>query len=259
MTIDAQIIDFDLARRFIAAHPPPGTLLTVGLTGSHLYGFPSPDSDLDLKGLHLAPLDAVIGLRPLQETHDRLQVFEGIECDLTTHEARKAIGLLLRGNGNMLERLLSPYQLYAGPQAGALADLARGSISRQFFNHYAGFFRGMCREYAKLAAPTAKKMLYCYRVALTGTHLLNTGELECNVTRLAPLYGHPLVKQLVELKRSTAELVTLTPEQDATYRSAWPDLDAALRTAMDASTLPDAPPNTDAWHDWLVTTRKAAL
>ena len=259
MTHDSQIIDFDLARRFIAAHPPPGSLLAVGLTGSHLYGFPSPDSDLDLKGLHLAPLDAVIGLHPLQETHDRLQIFEGVECDLTTHEARKAIGLLLRGNGNMLERLLSPFQLYPGPTADTLAALARGSISRKFYSHYAGFFNGMCREYGKLPAPTAKKMLYCYRVALTGTHLLTTGELECDVTRLAPLYGHPLVEELVELKRSTAELVTLTASMDARYRAAWPDLDAALKAARDASTLPETPPNVDAWHSWLVATRKAAL
>lgn len=250
------IIDFDLARRFIAAHPPPGTLLTVGLTGSHLYGFPSPDSDLDLKGLHLAPIDAILGLHPVQETHDRLQVFEGIECDLTTHEARKAINLLLRGNGNVLERLLSPHQLYPGAMQVELAALAQGSISRKFYKHYAGFFRGMCREYERLEAPTAKKMLYCYRVALTGTHLLKTGELECNVTRLAAEYGHPLVEELVELKCTTAEKVALTPEQDERYRAAWPDLDALIVAAMDASTLPDDPQNTADWQAWLVATRK---
>lgn len=251
-------IDFDLARRFIAAEPPPGTVLAVGLTGSHLYGFPSPDSDLDLKGVHLAPLDAVLGLDPVPETHDRLQIFEGVECDLTTHEARKAIGLLLRGNGNMLERLLSPYQLYPGPRADELAALAQGSISRKFFNHYKGFFWGMCREYRKLETKTAKKMLYCYRVALTGAHLLKTGQLECNVTRLAPLYGHPLIDELVALKMNTAEKVSLSAELDDRYRAAWPDLGALLTTAMEESALPDTPPNAAAWSDWLIAARKAA-
>jgi predicted nucleotidyltransferase len=252
-------VDFDLARRFIASEPPPGTLLAVGLTGSHLYGFPSPDSDLDLKGLHLAPIDAVLGLDPLTETHDRLQIFEGVECDLTTHEARKAIALLLRGNGNMLERLLSPYQLYPGPMADRLAALARGSISRKFFNHYAGFFKGMCREYDRLEKKTAKKMLYCYRVAMTGTHLLKTGSLECNVTQLAQQYGHPLVDELVALKMNTAEKVALTPELDARYRAAWPDLDALIKTAMDNSTLPDTPTNKADWAAWLIAARKAQL
>lgn len=29
--------------------------LVVALSGAHAYGFPSPDSDLDLKAIHLAP------------------------------------------------------------------------------------------------------------------------------------------------------------------------------------------------------------
>lgn len=251
------LVDLDLARRFIAAHPPPGTLLGVGVTGSHLYGFPSPDSDLDLKGIHLAPLDAVLGLQVIKETHDRLLDFEGVECDLTTHEARKAIRLLLQGNGNMLERLLSPLQLYPGPMQAELAALARGSVCKRFFKHYSGFFKGMCREYRREALPAAKKMLYCYRVALTGVHLLKTGELECDVTRLGPEYGLELVDELVELKSSTAEKVALPPDQEERCRAAWPVLEGLLTDALERSPLPDAPPNEAAWQDWLVATRRA--
>ena len=93
--------DMDLGRRFLAAQPPPGRVLLCAVTGSHHYGFPSPDSDLDLKGIHLAPTEPLLGLSPVVETHDRLLVFEGTECDLTTHEAQKALLLLLRGNGNI--------------------------------------------------------------------------------------------------------------------------------------------------------------
>ena len=46
--------DLALARRFVEAHPPPGRVLLCTITGSHNYGFPSPDSDLDIKGIHLA-------------------------------------------------------------------------------------------------------------------------------------------------------------------------------------------------------------
>jgi len=41
--------DLSRARRFVAAHPPPGDPIVVAVTGAHLYGFPSPDSDVDLK------------------------------------------------------------------------------------------------------------------------------------------------------------------------------------------------------------------
>ena len=38
----------------VAAHPYP--LLFATISGAHLYGFPSPDSDFDLRGVHLLPL-----------------------------------------------------------------------------------------------------------------------------------------------------------------------------------------------------------
>jgi uncharacterized protein len=42
-------------------HPYP--LLFVTISGAHLYGFPSPDSDYDLRGVHLLPLEEVVGLK----------------------------------------------------------------------------------------------------------------------------------------------------------------------------------------------------
>ena len=42
MTFDPRI------HRQIAAHPYP--LLFATISGAHLYGFPSPDSDFDLRG-----------------------------------------------------------------------------------------------------------------------------------------------------------------------------------------------------------------
>ncbi|HEY9715819.1 MAG TPA: nucleotidyltransferase domain-containing protein [Trichormus sp.] len=41
-------------------HPHP--LLFATISGAHLYGFPSPDSDYDLRGVHVLPVKDVIGL-----------------------------------------------------------------------------------------------------------------------------------------------------------------------------------------------------
>ena len=67
----------------------------------------------------------------------------------------------------------------------------------------AGFLRGMEREYRREAAEgtrKAKRLLYAYRVALTGAHLLRTGELVNNVLNLYERYDFPNVPGLVELK-----------------------------------------------------------
>ncbi|HQZ65515.1 MAG TPA: nucleotidyltransferase domain-containing protein, partial [Planctomycetaceae bacterium] len=47
-------------------HPYP--LLFATISGAHLYGFPSPDSDFDLRGVHLLPLEEVVGLQEGRET-----------------------------------------------------------------------------------------------------------------------------------------------------------------------------------------------
>jgi predicted nucleotidyltransferase len=36
--------------------------LFVTVSGAHLYGFPSADSDVDLRGCHLLPLRDVVGI-----------------------------------------------------------------------------------------------------------------------------------------------------------------------------------------------------
>jgi predicted nucleotidyltransferase len=45
--------------------------LFVTVSGAHLYGFPSPDSDIDLRGCHRLPVRALIGLDVPQQTLER--------------------------------------------------------------------------------------------------------------------------------------------------------------------------------------------
>ena len=62
--------------RQIAEHPYP--LLFATISGAHLYGFPSPDSDFDLRGAHVLPLDAVVGLEVRDETVEDSRIIEGL-------------------------------------------------------------------------------------------------------------------------------------------------------------------------------------
>lgn len=244
----------DLARgaRFLAANPPPGALVQCGVTGAHFYGFPSPNSDLDLKGVHQLPLEGLVGLEPAPETHDVLTDFEGVEHDLTTHELRRALELLLRGNGNVLERFLSPFQLVDGLTA-ELAELARGAISQRFERHYRGFFHGMRREHER--EPRLKSMLYSYRVALTGIHLLETGECVGDVRALAPEYGFDGILDAVSAKAEAGEKAAIEPTLDSALRGGWSALEGRLQQALERSPLPAEPANRAAASDWLVRTR----
>jgi predicted nucleotidyltransferase len=246
--------DLATARRFLAAKGPPGAL-AVGVTGAHYYGFPSPDSDLDLKGVHVGDTSEVVSLRPPPDAIDYLGVFEGMEIDYTSHELAVALRLLLKGNGNILERILSPFQLIDSETVTELQALARGAVSQKFFHHYRGFFGRMCQDWRAAEPRTVKGLLYAYRSALTGIHLLRTGECIGDVTHLAPIYGFEQVADLVALKRRSPEHGALgaTAGSDADLER----LETLLLAAHTESPLPPECPNIEALNGFLIRMRRS--
>ncbi len=248
------IPDLSIARRFLEARPAPGPIVQCAITGAHIYGFPSEDSDLDIKGMHLAPGDQILGLGKALEAHDALEIFEGVECDLTTHEAKPALVSMLQGNGNMLERFTSPHQLVDGFEE--LAELARASVSKASYRHYRGYLKGMRHEHG--LKHRAKTALYCYRVALTGVHLLNTGSVESDLTKLAPEYGIG-VQELVDFKREHGEKCPLPEDLDRKHTGAFDGLDQMLENALEHSSLPEASTNRASVEAWLMENRRRGL
>src|SRR5438045_6260313 len=104
--------------RIVAAQPYP--LLFATISGAHLYGFPSPDSDYDLRGAHILPLDAVVGLEARDETLEDSRVIDGQEMDIVSHDVKKFFGLLLKKNGYVLEQLYSPLVVHTTPEHAEL-------------------------------------------------------------------------------------------------------------------------------------------
>jgi|GEM_PF-5102415 len=82
----------------LGAQPYP--LLFATLSGAHLYGFASSDSDFDVRGVHILPLREVVRLDAGRETVEETTMREGLEIDLVTHEVRKFFLLLLKKNSH---------------------------------------------------------------------------------------------------------------------------------------------------------------
>src|SRR5207249_8757807 len=108
---------------FVAAQPYP--LLFATISGAHLYGFPSPDSDFDLRGAHVLPLEKVIGLHVRDETVEDSRMIEGLEMDIVSHDMKKFFGLLLKKNGYVLEQLFSPLIVHTTPEHTELKEICR--------------------------------------------------------------------------------------------------------------------------------------
>jgi uncharacterized protein len=97
----------------VKEHPYP--LLFATISGAHLYGFPSPDSDYDLRGVHILPADEVLGLGSVRDTVE-VSKKEPIDLDLVTHDVQKFFKLLLKSNGYVLEQLYSPLVVHTTPE-----------------------------------------------------------------------------------------------------------------------------------------------
>ncbi len=230
--------------------------VVVYLSGAHAYGFPSPDSDLDLKSIHITTTRSLLGFESPVLTFDRAEIIEGVEIDYTSNELANALAGILEGNGNFLERVLGRTTFTSSPILDELRPLVRASLSRRVYKHYRGFAASQLRFLER--DPIVKKVLYVLRTSLTGTYLLETGELETDVTRLLDGHGFSDALALVEQKRA-GERTAADPQ----LLDAWrPRLASALKRldgALGRSVLPEEPPNAAALEGWLVETRRSRL
>src|SRR5262245_44355969 len=185
MTIDPRL------RRIVAAQPYP--LLFATISGAHLYGFPSADSDFDLRGAHVLTVERIAGLEVRDETVEDSRVIEGLEMDIVSHDVRKFFGLLLKKNGYVLEQLFSPLIVHTTPEHAELKAICRphpqplshpmgegsvgsntspnplpdrggeGVITKHHSHHYFGFAETQWKLFLKESPRRVKPLLYVYR------------------------------------------------------------------------------------------------
>jgi uncharacterized protein len=231
------------------SHPYLRAFVTV--SGAHLYGFPSADSDIELRGVHLLPLEEIVGLRTGEETITRTWV-EGAEIDLVTHELAKFCRMMLSRNGYVLEQVLSPLVVTSSPLHEELVALAPRCVTRLHAHHYLGFARNQWRLFER--SGELKPLLYTFRVLLTGVHLMRTGEL---VADLRNLDGGPAyLQELIEAKRTAEHLLPPAEAPDLAELDAdVAALTARLEQERDWSALPEESDAHDDLHDLVVRTR----
>jgi uncharacterized protein len=135
-------------------------------SGSRAWGFPSPDSDYDVRFVYARPLDDYLALRPPRDVVER--PLRG-ELDVNGWDIRKALLLLLKPNPVLLEWLASPIfyrwdervcaELTALGERTAFASACRGHYLSLAARLFADDIDG--RDRVRL-----KKYLYVLRPAL---------------------------------------------------------------------------------------------
>lgn len=233
----------------------PYPLVFATISGAHLYGFPSNDSDCDVRGVHVLPAREVVGLDRAKETIVGCEQVGGVELDWVTHDIRKFALLMLKRNGYVLEQLYSPLVVHSTPEHEELKEIARGCITRHYAHHYLGFARTQWELFGKHDPAHVKPLLYVYRVLLTGIHLMRTGEIEANLVRLNRGFCLPYIDELLQAKIEGAEKAVLSSVDLRVHRTEYARLTRELEEAYTASKLPERPSARPGLHDLIIRLR----
>jgi len=135
-------------------------------SGSRAWGFPSPDSDYDVRFIYVRPWQDYVTLRPIRTVIERPIIDD---FDVNGWDIRKTLGLLLKHNAVVAEWLESPIRyLPDDPAVKQLAELAdRHFDPHGYALHYASVgLNSVKRWFEKSESIPAKRLFYALRPAL---------------------------------------------------------------------------------------------
>jgi len=150
--------------RIRAAHDV--RLLLAVESGSRAWGFPSPDSDYDIRFVYVRSRDWYLQLRP---GRDVIETAIEDDIDLNGWDIRKALGLLLKSNAVIGEWIASPIRYrMPHPIVDRLELLAKAVMDpRRQAHHYASVARNAADRWLDGDGPVpVKKYFYALRPAL---------------------------------------------------------------------------------------------
>lgn len=184
---------------------------------------------------------------------DLLVTEDGVEVDYTSNELQGVLAGILHGNGNYAERILGGVCWFAHPLLQEAREVCAGALSRRIHRHYRGFGGRQLLEATE--KKTAKKALYVLRTALTGAHVLMTGNVVSDLTVLMDEHGFGTARELVQRKLA-GERIALGGSDADHWLSEGARALALLDNAVARSVLPTDPANEAAVERWLLDVRK---
>ena len=182
-------------------------------TGSRAWGFPSPDSDYDIRIVYVHTSDWYLSL---SEQKDSIELMlENNDLDISGWDIRKSLRLLRKSNAPLLERIQSPIIYRADEQfltdINALAAKAYSKIATM--HHYLNMAKKCFGEVRDEEEYKLKKFFYALRAATACKWIVERDEIP-------PIDFHIMLKELsIEsaVKNRINELIALKATISESY------------------------------------------
>ncbi len=215
-----------------------GILFNAYVSGSHLYGWESKDSDIDIRGGFILRREEHLGLYIPIEV---MEIKTNDDFDIVLFELKKLINLAIKGNCNILEEINAP-QFYKKADFLTMRELINNAFGKNgIYNSYKGLAEFNYKKFILGGKNTVKKYLYVFRGLMAGIYVLNTGIVQPNIIELNKHFKIKEVTKLVEIKRSGLENEPLKDLEEGNLDKIIVELFDKLDKAYIKSKIPTLP------------------
>lgn len=182
-------------------------------TGSRAWGFPSPDSDYDVRLIYRRELDWYLSLSDKKDSIEWMS--DDGTFDFTGWDIKKCLKLMWKSNGAFMERVQSPI-VYI--EQGNIAAELKWYVDQCFspiatMHHYQGMARTSFADVEGKEVLKLKKFFYALRATLACKWILEKGTVP-------PIVFKTMVDELdfdLTLKQRIFELVELKASKNEDY------------------------------------------
>ncbi len=189
-------------------------------TGSRAWGFPSPDSDFDVRVIYKHEKDWYLSLTEEKDTIDYF--LENNEIDISGWDLRKSLRLLWKSNPPLLERIQSPIIYKADKEfLTGINSVAQKTYSRiATIHHYLSMAKKALEEVLSSNDYKLKRFFYALRASVACLWILEKEEIPpIEFRKMVNGLDLPQnlinrINELIEIKSTISETYLHNGEQD---------------------------------------------
>ncbi len=210
-------IAIDLHELEEIAHNRTKTLF-ISCVGSHMWGMNSPESDIDLVMINIAPTRSLLrGEKIMPTVHQQITYRGGEIYDTLGWEIGHLINQLIKGNVNAIWYVTSPLLVNPSIIQEELSALVRANLSRQTYHSIKGMAQSQIKSEekpAKIPRIAGKGYRTALRTINFGIELLLGGKI-CFVPVLHTPEAEEVMEKLQQLDKAYAcSLLPDRPDED---------------------------------------------
>lgn len=219
--IDPTIKDIILSRLRVAEQEHQVRILYACESGSRAWGFPSPDSDYDVRFIYAHPREWYLSY-DLERHRDVIEYPIVDEIDCGGWDIRKALGLFAKSNGTLCEWIKSPVQyLVQGDFLKQVKEIEPQvvNLSTLYHRYLSMIATTLKRGLIDQERRNLKRYFYVLRPLLAIRYMESSKtappiEFQTLVTTSAPKALVPSLNTLVKLKAQSRESEHSDPIQE---------------------------------------------